>query len=119
MDFNELDKTIKELDNCGDEYCGNIITSAELKEEGDKFLGCAMKKCKSQKIPETEKEHKSQRKNYDRCFTKLKRGSAYYKKLTQRKKCEDKKCGIYQLNVVKKATGENPKEKPINQNPKE
>jgi hypothetical protein len=36
MDFNELDKTIKELDS-GDEYCGNIITSAELKEEGDNF----------------------------------------------------------------------------------
>jgi hypothetical protein len=94
------------LDNCGDEYCGNIITSAELKEEGDKFLRCAMKKCKSQKIPETER-NTNHSENYDRCFTKLK-GLRIIKKLTQRKNAKIK-CGIYQLNVVKRATGENQK----------
>jgi len=34
----ELDNMIKDLDNCGDTYCGNIITSEQLKEEGHKFL---------------------------------------------------------------------------------
>jgi hypothetical protein len=70
MDFNELDKTIKELDNCGDEYCGNIITSAELKEEGDKLVK-AMKNVNPKKYLKR-KRNTNHSENYDRCFTKLK-----------------------------------------------
>jgi len=103
MQFNELDNEIDnmmiELDKCGDRYCGNIITAAKMKEEGLKFLKKVTKKCRSKKIPKTDKEYKQQQKNYDKCFTKYKKSSSYNKKLTQRKKCEDKNCSIYQKKI--------------------
>jgi hypothetical protein len=95
------------LDNCGDEYCGNIITSAELKEEGDSQV--CYEKCKSQKIPETEKNTNHSEKTTTGVLQNLK-GSAYYKNLHKGKNAKIK-CGIYQLNVVKRATGENQKKK--------
>jgi hypothetical protein len=52
MDFNELDKTIKELDNCVATSIAEDITPAEPeKEEGDKFLGKSMKNVTQKKYP--------------------------------------------------------------------
>ena len=34
----KIDNMVNDLDNCGDKYCGNIITSHQIKEEGIKFL---------------------------------------------------------------------------------
>lgn len=95
----KIDDIMNELDNCGDKYCGNIITSAQMKEEGTKFLENVTKNCRSKTIPKTEKAYKIQREKYEKCFTKIKKGSKYAKKLTQRKKCEDKKCSIYQKKM--------------------
>lgn len=97
MDSNEkqFDQAINDLNNCGDKYCGNIITSKLLKEEGVKFLKNVTKKCRSNKKPKNEKENKILRRKYDKCFTKYKKRSNYYKKLTQRNKCVNKKCSVY------------------------
>ena len=97
--LNELNNVVKDLDKCGDKYCGNIIKSRELKKEERKFLKNITKKCRSTKIPKNEKEDKIRRRKYDKCFTKYKNNSKYYKKLTQRKKCEDKKCKVYQEKI--------------------
>ena len=94
-----IDKTMKDLDNCGDKYCGNMITAAELKKEGDEFLHKVLKKCRSKTTPKNEKEYKLQRQKYDKCFTKYKTRSKYNKRLTQRKKCEDKYCSKYQKKI--------------------
>lgn len=99
--MNKLDTMVNDLDNCGDKYCGNIITSKQLKEEGDKFFKKVTKKCRSKTTPKNRKEFKQQFKQYDKCFTKYKKGTKYYKNLTQRKKCEDKKCTIYQARIQK------------------
>jgi hypothetical protein len=99
--MNQLDNMVNELDNCGDKYCGNIITARTLKEEGIKFLKNVTKKCRTKTIPKNEKEDKIRRKKYDKCFTKYKKRSNYYKKLTQRNKCQDKKCSIYQKRIQK------------------
>ena len=95
----KLDNLMKELDSCGDKYCGNIITSARMKEEGDQFLKKVTKKCRSNIIPKNEKEDMIRRQKYDKCFTKYKKRSNYYKKLTQRKKCEDINCNNYQKQI--------------------
>jgi serine/threonine protein kinase len=97
--MNKIDNMTNDLDNCGDKYCGNIITSEQIKEEGIKFSENVTKKCRSKTIPKTEKAYKIQQKKYDKCFTKIKKRSKYAKKLTQRKKCEDKKCSIYQKKI--------------------
>lgn len=98
--MNKIDNMVNDLDNCGDKYCGNIITSDQMKEEGIKFSKNVTQKCRRSKIiPNNEEEHKIQQKKYDNCFTKIKKRSKYAKKLTQRKKCEDKKCSIYQKNI--------------------
>jgi hypothetical protein len=70
-----------------------------MKEEGIKFSENVTKKCRSKTIPKTEKAYKIQQKKYDKCFTKIKKRSKYAKKLTQRKKCEHKKCRIYQKKM--------------------
>ena len=36
--MNNLDNLMNDLNTCGDKYCGNIITSQQLKEEGFKFF---------------------------------------------------------------------------------
>jgi len=97
----ELDNAMNELDKCGDIYCGNIITSNQIKEEGLKFLKNVTKKCRSSAIPKNKKDYKILQNKYDKCFTKYKNRSNYYKKLTQRKKCEDKTCSIYQKKLKK------------------
>lgn len=99
MEFNEIDNMMNDLDNCGDKYCGNIITAAQMKKEGLKFLKKVNKECRSKTIPKTEKEYKIQQKKYNKCFTKNKKSSKYNKKLTQRKKCEDKNCSVYQKKI--------------------
>ena len=99
--MNKLNSTMNELDKCGDKYCGNSITSNLIKEEGDKFLKLVTKKCRSNTLPKNEKEYKLQQQKYDTCFTNYKKRSNYHKKLTQRKKCEDKKCSIYQKKIKK------------------
>ena len=96
---NEVDDAMIELDNCSDKYCGNIITSSRMKEEEAKFLKNVLQKCRSNSIPNNETEHKLHRQKYDKCFTKYKKRSNYYKKLTQRKKCQDKKCSGYQTKI--------------------
>ena len=101
MDTTKLDNIMNNLDNCGDTYCGNIITSTAIKEEESKFLKNVTKKCRSKKIPKNENEYKIQNQKYDKCFTKYKKRSNYYKRLTQRKKCEDKHCSIYQKKIQK------------------
>jgi hypothetical protein len=97
--MHNLDNLMKELDSCGDKYCGNIITSARMKEEGAKFLKTVTKKCRSNIIPKNEQEDRIRRQKYDKCFTKYKKRSTYYKKLTQRKRCEDAKCSNYQKQI--------------------
>jgi hypothetical protein len=49
MDFDnsEIDKSLEDLDKCGDKHCGNIITIKEMKEEELKFLNLIKKKCRS------------------------------------------------------------------------
>lgn len=101
MKINKIDNIMNKLDKCGDKYCGNIITSTQIKEEEIKFLENVRKKCRSKTIPKNEKENKIQQQKYDKCFTKIKKRSKYPKKLTQRKKCEDKKCSIYQKKIQK------------------
>ena len=56
-DFNKIDDIIKDLDNCGDKYCGNSIKSSQIKKEELKFLKLVTKKCRSKKIPKTKKEN--------------------------------------------------------------
>ena len=97
----EIDRMMNDLDHCGDKYCGNIITSAQIKEEGSKFSKNVTKKCGSITIPKNEEEGKIQREKYDKCFTKIKKNSNYVKKLTQRKKCEDENCSVYQKRIQK------------------
>ena len=99
--MNKLNSTMNELDKCGDKYCGNSITSNLIKEEGAKFLKLVTKKCRSNTLPKNEKEYKLQQQKYDTCFTNYKKRSNYHKKLTQRKKCEDKKCSIYKKKIQK------------------
>ena len=105
--MSELDKMKKietmsnKLDECGDKYCGKIITLKKIKEEDIKFLKNVMAKCRSKKIPKTRDEDKAQQKRYNRCFTKYKRRSNYQKKLTMRKHCETKNCGSYQREIKK------------------
>ena len=99
--MNKLDNMMKELDNCGDKYCGNIVTSKQMKDEGLKFLNKVTKKCRSNIMPKNEKEDKIRRQKYDKCFTKYKKRSNYHKKLTQRKKCEDSNCNTYQKQIQK------------------
>ena len=100
-EFKKLDNIWHDLDKCGDKYCGDIITSKQLKEEGTTFFKNVTKKCYSNTIPKNEKQLKKKLKKYNKCFTKYKKNSIYYKKLTQRKKCEDKKCSIYQKKIKK------------------
>jgi len=95
----DLDKMIHELNTCTDKYCGNIVTSKELNKEGLTFLKNVTKKCRSNVIPKNEKELKLKYKKYDKCFTKYKKKSKYHQKLTQRKKCQDKNCSIYQQKI--------------------
>ena len=101
MNFNqsEFDNLINELDNCGDKHCGSIITSKKLKEEGIQFLTHVTKKCTSKSKPKNQKENKLKFKKYDKCFTKYKKRSNYYKKLTQRNKCVDKNCSVYKKKL--------------------
>jgi hypothetical protein len=101
MNTTEIDNVMNELENCGDTFCGNIITSTQMKNEDIKNLKNVSKKCRSKTIPKNEKDFKLQRQKYDTCFTKYKKTSNYYKKLTQRKKCEDKHCSIYQKKIKK------------------
>jgi hypothetical protein len=97
--FDQFDNAMNELNKCGDEHCGDIITSSQIKEEESKFFKLVTKKCRSKKIPKTEKENKRKQQKYDKCFTKYKNRSKYYKNLTRRKKCEDEKCSVYQNKI--------------------
>jgi hypothetical protein len=99
--MNEINNATNKLDKCGDKYCGNIITSNIIKKEDIKFLKNVTEKCRSKIIPKNEKEYRILQQKYDKCFTKCKKKSNFHKKLTQRKKCENKKCRIYQMNVEK------------------
>ena len=101
MNFRQLDKLVDDLDKCGDLYCGSIITSNQIKEEDLKFLKMVNQSCNSKTLPQTEEQYKFQRKKYDECFTQMKSKSNYYKRLTQRKKCEDKKCKKIQDKIKK------------------
>jgi hypothetical protein len=101
-DMLQVDNIMNDLDTCGDTYCGNIITSNQLKEESTKFLKKVLKKCRSTTKPNNEIEHNLQKQKYDTCFTKYKNSSKYYKKLTKRKKCEDKYCNTYQKQMQNK-----------------
>lgn len=85
---NQIDAIIDDLDKCGDTHCGNIITSAQIKTEGLKFLKKVNKKCKS--------KSDTQRKKYNTCFNRLQKTSKYARRLTKRKKCEDKNCKTHQ-----------------------
>lgn len=99
--MNEINNATNELDKCGDKYCGNIITSNIIKKEDIKFLKNVTKKCRSKTIPKNKKEYRILQQKYDKCFKKYKKQSNYHKKLTLRKKCENKKCRIYQMKVEK------------------
>ncbi len=100
-DFNKVDKLMNELNTCGDQHCGNIITSEQIKGEELEFLNLVNSKCRSKEIPKTKEEDLIMRKKYDTCFKKLRNSSNYYKKLTKRKKCEEKKCGVYRKKLQK------------------
>ena len=93
-----IDKLMIELNNCGDTYCVNTITSDQIETEGLKNLKGATKKCHSKKKSKTKKELLLQNKKYNACFKKY--YSKYAKKLTKRKKCEDKKCSIIQKELA-------------------
>jgi len=95
----KMDNVVLDLDNCGDKYCGNIITSQQMKDEGLIFLKKVLKDCRSTTQPANEQEYKLQREKYNKCFTKHKKRSKYNKRLTKRKKCEDKHCSVYQKKV--------------------
>jgi hypothetical protein len=97
----KIDNMMNELNNCTDKNCGNIIASKQLKDEGLKFLKIVNKKCRSKKVPKNEEEYKLDREKYNKCFEKLKKSSTYNKKLTQRNKCQVKKCSVYQDKIVK------------------
>lgn len=97
----KLDDTMMELNKCGDEQCPNIITAKEMEEQGLEFGRKVMKKCRSKSMPKNEQEYKIQARKYNACFKKFRNSTPYYKKLTQRKKCEDKKCSIYQKKIQK------------------
>lgn len=97
--FDQIDSVVNELNKCGDEHCGDIITSSQIKEDESKFFKLVTKKCRSKKIPKTEKENKRKQQKYDKCFTKYKNRSKYYNNLTRRKKCEDKNCSMYQRKI--------------------
>lgn len=101
MDFSEINRLVDDLDKCGDQYCGNIITRNKMKEEELKFLEMVNKTCRSKTNPKTEKEYNLQRKKYTNCLVQLKGKSNYYKKLTLRKKCEDQKCKKIQDKIKK------------------
>ncbi len=101
LKLDRMKNMVKKLDECGDKYCGNIITLKKIKEEDIKFLRNVRAKCLSKKIPKTRSEDKAQQKKYNKCFTKYKRRSNYQRKLTMRKRCETKKCGSYQTEVKK------------------
>jgi hypothetical protein len=90
---------MRDLENCGDKYCGKIITSQQMKDEGHLFLQKVLKDCRSTTQPANEQEYKLQREKYNKCFTKHKKRSKYNKRLTKRKKCEDKYCSVYQKKV--------------------
>jgi hypothetical protein len=97
-----IDNAVQDLDNCGDTHCGNIITSQQMKEEGHLFLRKVLKTCRSTKQPNAQVndiERKIEKDKYYKCFTKLKKRSKYNKRLTKRKKCEDKHCSVYQKKV--------------------
>ena len=101
MDFSGLDKLVDDLDKCGDRYCGNIITKTDMKEEDLKFLKSVQNTCASKTNPATEAKYNLQSKKYDECLTRMKTKSDYYKRLSQRKKCEDQKCKIIQDKIKK------------------
>ena len=101
LKLDRMKNMVKKLDECGDKYCGNIITLKKIKEEDIKFLRNVRAKCLSKKIPKTRSEDKAQQKKYNKCFTKYKRRSNYQRKLTMRKHCETKKCGSYQTEIQK------------------
>jgi len=95
----KMDNVVLDLDNCGDKYCGKIITAQQMKDEGLIFLKKFLKDCRSTTQPANEQEYKLQREKYNICFTKHKKRSKYNKRLTKRKKCEDKYCSAYQKKV--------------------
>jgi hypothetical protein len=96
---NIIDSLVNDLDKCGEQYCGSIITNADMKIQGEKFLKFINKKCKSKVNPATESEYNLQQIQYNTCFTKYKNRSKYHKRLTKRKKCEDKKCKNIQTKI--------------------
>jgi hypothetical protein len=97
----KLDDTVIELNKCGDEHCPNTITAKEMEEQGIEFGRKVMQKCRSKSMPKNEQERIIRAMKYDACFKKFRNGSSYYKKQTQRNKCVDKKCGIYQNKIQK------------------
>jgi hypothetical protein len=99
--FDEIDNAMNELDKCGDKHCGHIITSSHIKEMEPKVLRFITKKCRSKKIPKTEEEDKINQQNYNKCYEKFKKHSKYSRRLTKRKKCEDKKCKYIQEKIKK------------------
>ncbi len=102
LEANSLETLMDELNACGDKYCRNIVTTKQMKEEELKFLKKVMKTCRAKTMPKTQEEDQIQKEKYNRCFTKLKNASKYYKKLTQRKQCEDKYCRAQQSQIQKR-----------------
>lgn len=117
MNNTEIDKLMDKLDTCGNKYCGSIITTSQMKIQDKKFLDFIEKKCKSNVNPNTEEEYNLQQKKYNTCFTKYKNRSKYHKKLTKRKKCEDKKCKKYQDKIKHFLSKMKPKSKTKSKNP--
>lgn len=114
MDFSEIDRLVDDLDKCGDQYCGKIITRNQMKEEELKFLDLVNKNCRSKTNPRTEEEYNKQMKHYDNCLAQLKSKSNYHKRLTLRKKCEDQQCKMIQEKIQKALS--KPKAKPAAKN---
>lgn len=107
----QIDDMMDELNKCGDEQCGNIITAKEMKEEGLKYFKLVREKCNSKSVPKNAEEDKIQREKKEKCYKKYQNQSTYNKRLTLRKKCEDKKCGMYKNKLNDVATIKHKKKK--------
>lgn len=60
-----VEDVMRDLDNCGDKYCGKIITAQQMKDEGLIFLKKVIKDCRSTTQPANEQEYKLQREKYN------------------------------------------------------
>jgi serine/threonine protein kinase len=99
MNLRILDQLSNELDRCGNQKCGNIITTKQMKNEDKQFQKQVLDKC-PKAIPKSEEEDKQIREKYEKCFNNLKNNSDYAKKKTRRKQCETTHC-IKEQNKLK------------------